>query len=410
MKKMLLVARHEFLTNLKSRTFLFVAFGMPIFIMVIMAVVTLVTADNIASISDTDQIGYVDDAGLIVLNDESDLFVPIVSADIALDRLDNNEISAYLVIPKDYPETGNIEAYSYANLPDTFTDAVDMFLLSNLSDGLASNFPLERIIQDIDLTVEIQQMGRTLSTDAALGLFMTPMIFAIVFLMASQISATFLMSSVVVEKTNHIMEILITSITPMQLLLGKIIGLGSLGLTQMLIWIVVGVSITVIGADSSILAGVVIPPDMIFLSLIYFILTYFLLSSLLAGISVIVNAEQESRQIAGLFVLPFVLPFFFVLQLLENPNGVIAILLTLFPFSSAITVIMRVSYAPVPIEQIILSLILLGGASMLVTWVSAKVFRWATLLYGKRPTPLELWRVIRSSRVEIGTLVRENSK
>ena len=125
----------------------------------------------------------------------------------------------------------------------------------------------------------------------------------------------------------------------------------------------------------------------------------------MAGISVIVSAEQESRQIAGLFVLPFVLPFFFIAQLLQDPNGVIAVLLTLFPFSSAMTVIMRVSFAPVPMEQIILSLVLLGTTSLVVTWVSAKIFRWATLLYGKRPSPLEIWRVIRSSDVEIGAVV-----
>lgn len=403
MNKMLLVAQHEYFTNLKSRTFLLTAFGMPIFIAVMMVVVALVTVDNVVDLSDIQTVGYVDDAG--VINVEDDRFVPVASAGQALDMLNNGDITAYIVIPVDYMETGHVEAYSNGNLPETFSHVVDTFLLSNLSQGVSSNFPVGRLEQDINLTLDIQSMGRVLSEEAVVGLFMTPMIFAIVFLVASQISGTFLMSSVVMEKTNRIMEILITSVTPMQLLMGKIIGLGSLGLTQMLIWIVVGIIITIVGADSAILSGVVIPPDVIVLSLIYFVLTYFLLSSLMAGISVIVSAEQESRQIAGLFVFPFVLPFFFIVQLLEDPNGVIAVLLTLFPFSSAMTVIMRMSFAPVPIEQIILSLVLLGATSIVVTWVSAKIFRWATLLYGKRPSPLELWRVIRSGDVEIGAVV-----
>lgn len=407
MNKMLLVARHEYFTNLKSRTFLLTAFGMPIFITVIMVLVAAVSVDNASNVSDLDAIGYVDDADVITSAD--DLFMPIETIDLAAEMLNDGEIVAYIVISTDYMETGDVEAFSIGSLPDAFYGEVDTFLLSNLSEGVSSNFPIDRLEQSIDLTLEIQSMGRVLSEEAAVGLFMTPMIFAIVFLVASQISATFLMSSVVMEKTNRIMEILITSVTPMQLLMGKIIGLGSLGLTQMLIWIIVGVVIAVIGADSAILSGIIVPLDMVVLSIVYFVLTYFLLSSLMAGISVIVNAEQESRQIAGLFVFPFVLPFFFIIQLLEEPNGVIAVLLTLFPFSSAMTVIMRASFSTVPIEQIMLSLVLLGATSVGVAWVSAKIFRWATLLYGKRPSPLELWRVIRSRDVEIGTIVEGTS-
>ena len=409
MNKMLLVARHEYMTNLKSPTFLFAAFGLPILMIAIMAVVMAVTVESATSTSDLGRIGYVDFAEIIVLNEDSQNFVPIASVEMAQEMLNNEAIRVFLVIPEDYLATGDIEAFTDGNLSEAFTKSVDNWLLANLSENVASNFPLELLAQEINLKVQIQSLRRELTEDAAVGLFLTPMTFAIVFLIASQISSTFLMSSIIMEKTNRIIEILITSVTPMQLLMGKIIGLGSLGLTQLVIWIGVGVGIAIIGSDSSILSGIRIPPDVIVLSLLYFILTYFLLSSVIAGVGVIVNAEQESRQIAGLFVLPFVLPFMFIVQLLEEPNGALAIFLTLFPFSSAMTVIMRVSYSPVPIEQIILSLILLGLTSLIVTWISAKVFRWATLLYGKRPTPREIWRVIRSRQVEIGTLVREDA-
>lgn len=410
MNKMLLVARHEYLSNIRSRTFLFTAFGMPLILAFVMVIISLVTIDSVSNLSEDSRIGYVDNAGVILPDTIDELFVAVDSTDKALQMLNDNELLAYIVIPEDYIETGDVEAFSNSNLPEAVDDKVDAFLLDNLSDGVSSNFPVSQLEQEIDLSINIQSMGRTLSENAAIGLFLTPMIFAIVFLLASQISATFLMSSIVTEKTNRIMEILITSVTPMQLLMGKIIGLGSLGLTQMLIWIGVGLGIAVFGAESEILSGIIIPIDMIVLSIIYFILTYFLLSSVMAGISVIVNAEQESRQIAGLFVFPFILPFFFIVQLLDDPNGVIAILLTLFPFSSAMTVIMRSSFSSVPLEQILLSLALLSATSVLVTWVSAKIFRWATLLYGKNPSPREIWRVIRSSQVEIGTLVRENAQ
>src|SRR5690606_27407420 len=138
-----------------------------------------------------------------------------------------------------------------------------------------------------------------------------PVIFAMVLLMALQLSSTFLMSGVVEEKSNHIMEILITSITPYQLLAGKLLGLGALGLLQILIWIVVGLVGVSLGGNIAFFSGITLPIDFIVTVIVYFLLTYFLYSSLLAGIGAVMGSEQESRTIAGAVSLLIAIPFFF---------------------------------------------------------------------------------------------------
>lgn len=406
MNKVFLVAKREFMTNIKQPSFLFAAFGIPIFITLIMVVIMSIAINSATKDLEIGKIAYVDQASIISSEiEQAENFVSVETPEQAREMLDAGELGAYIVIPANYFVTGNIEVYSYENLNDVFKDDLNRFLRQNLSAGLETNFPVERLQEEMNLTVSIENTGRVLPEDAAFGLFLTPMIFAIVFLMASQITATFLMSSIVEEKSNRIMEILITSMTPMQLLMGKLIGLGLLGLTQLFIWIALGVVIASIGSDIPILTGILIPPDLIILSVIYFIFTYFLLGSMMAGISVVVGAEQEARQVAGFLVFPFVLPFFFIVQLIDDPNGGLSIFLTMFPFSAAMTVIMRASFVVVPIEQIILSLTILIGSTILITWISAKVFRWATLLYGKRATPREIWRVIRAKEVDVGSQV-----
>lgn len=404
MNKLLIVAKHEYLSNLKSKGFLIASFGIPLFIIVLMFVVVQVAVSSEESTA-INTVGYIDNADIIDLPDESGLFVPLETIEVAHAQLADHTIDAYLIIPDTYITEGQVELYAYENVPESFEDNLNRFLRENLAEGQSTNFPVDRLQADIDMSVYIQSTGRELTEETAIALFLTPTIFAMVFLLASQISSTFLISSLVEEKTNRIMEILLTSVTPLQLLLGKIIGLGSLGLTQMFIWIGVGIGIMTFGQDVPFLAGIVIPPDIILLNIVYFVLTYFLLASIMAGMSVIVSGEQESRQFAGIFVFPFILPFFFIAQIIEDPNGMIATGLTLFPFSAGMTVIMRSAFVTIPLEELVLSLTILSISCVVITWISAKVFRWATLLYGKQPSLREIWRVIRAKHVDVGTII-----
>ncbi|MCA9915557.1 MAG: ABC transporter permease, partial [Anaerolineae bacterium] len=204
-----------------------------------------------------------------------------------------------------------------------------------------------------------------------------------------------LMNGIVEEKTNRVMEILVTSVTPTQLLTGKIIGLGLLGLTQMVIWGVAGGVAIALGQSLPFLSGVTFPTDLALLALVYFVLSYFLIASLMAGVGVVANSEQESRQFSSFISLMWVLPFFFVAQFIDDPNGVVPILLTLIPITSPISALMRVGLSAVPAWQIIASLAILFVTMIFTAWGSARVFRWGMLRYGKRVSLRDMIRAVR---------------
>ncbi|MBZ0292232.1 MAG: ABC transporter permease, partial [Anaerolineae bacterium] len=267
-------------------------------------------------------------------------------------------------------------------------------------------------VQDpVELTVHIRDSGRELTENAIVGLFMVPIIFTIVFFMAMQTTSTYLMSSVAEEKTNRIMEILVTSVTPFQLLLGKIIGLGTLGLTQLAIWLVGGVVLLSVGQQSPFLAGVTLPLDLVLLALVYFVITYFLYAGIMAGIGASAGSEQESRQIAGLVTVIGVIPFFFFALFLTDPQNLLITIMTLVPFTAPLTVLLRSSLGSVPTIELIASLIILLVSAVFAVWASARVFRWSSLLYGQRATPRQIWRVIRGqNEANVGTVAAHHEE
>lgn len=222
--------------------------------------------------------------------------------------------------------------------------------------------------------------------------------------MATQTTSGYLMHGVSEEKSNRIMEILITSVKPMELLLGKILGLGALGLTQLLVWLVAGMVLLNVAESADVVRGVTLPPDLIVLALAYFLVGYFLFASVMAGMGAIAGSEQESRQYAGIFSLVTVIPFFFITQILFQADSPIALALTLIPFTAPLTVILRASLGGLPAWQLAASFAILLLTTLGMAWASARIFRWGLLMYGKRPTPRELWRVVRgANETRMGT-------
>lgn len=398
MHKMWLVAQHEYLTNLKRRSFLFAAFGLPVFIGVVMIIVFGLVGNSEGTLEDAGQVGYVDEAGVLsAAVDKPATFTRYDDEATARAALDEGSLGAYFVVPSDYLSMGRVRLVNYSTSSEALRDAVENFLRANLAASLDPNIPLERVQDPVNMTVHLLDTGRTLEQEAVIGLFLVPFMFSVIFLMSSQITSGFLMSGVVEEKTNRIMEILITSVTPMQILAGKLLGLGALGLTQLVVWAVVAVVGLNFSEQIPFLQGIVIPPDLIVFGLIYFLLGYFFMASIMAGIGAVVGSEQESRQYAGIISLVLAAPFFAITSFITDPNGTVPVLLTMIPFTAPLSAIMRLSFGTIPPEQLILSIVILLATTIFIVWISARVFRWALLLYGKRVTPRELWRVIRGT-------------
>ena len=395
MHKSWLVAKREYLSNVKRKGFLFGAFGVPILIVAIMVIVAAIAVDSETNTERVGGVGYVDLSGILADPvDEPEDYQAYTSAEEAQAALEAGEIGAYFVVETNYMDTGSIQLISRTGTPEALVDQFDEFLVANVGRSIAPDL-LERLKSPVTMSVLTLDSGRVVEESAIFALIFAPIIFVFVFLMATQITSGYLMSGVVEEKSNRIMEILVTSVTPFQLLFGKILGLGALGLTQLVIWIA-GAMITLsLGQNLEFLAGVTIPLDLLVIGVIYFLLGYFFLASLMAGIGAVIGSEQESRQLAGIFSFLLVIPFFAMVSFITEPNGTVPVVMTLFPLTAPVAVMLRLGFGSVPAWQLLVSMGILLLTTIFTTWASAKIFRWALLMYGKRPGLREVLGALR---------------
>jgi len=388
MNKTLQVAQREAWFQLRRPAFLFAVFGTPLLLIGILFIVFVVTDLSINN-DDVENmiVGYVDLAEVFT----GDASVPesylsynsLSDAEIALD---NGDVDIYFVLPPVFLALGQSQVYAYGSVPDPLLDDIELLIQDALIANIDTTVSSDIINDPVQISVFLENNGREVTSEAFIGLFLAPFVFVMVFFMALQLTSTFLMQSVIDEKTNRIMEVLITTISPLQLLAGKLLGLGFIGLFQMTVWVVLAVVGLNLAGDVAFLSAISFPPDLILLSLVYFVLTYFLYASMLAGIGAVTDSEQEGRQLAGVFSFLFVIPLLFITTFMEDPNGGLAVFLTLLPFSSGISVIFRASFGVIPIWQLVASITILIVTTLFFVWVSAKIFRWAILLYGKRPS------------------------
>lgn len=397
MTKIWLVARREFITNLRRPAFLIAAFGAPLFTVVLMMIVFSLVVNQQTSDA-LGQIAYVDLSGVLAdAVDRPSSFVPYTDEAAASAALEDGTVGAYFVVAANYMNNGEVRFYSRSRLPEDLSKTLDDFLLANVRHHYGDRDLFERITSTVDMTVEIQDSGRTLDQSAAAGLMIMPMIFALVFFLATQTSSSYLMSGVAEEKANRVMEILVTSVKPLELLMGKVLGLGALGLMQLLVWLAAGLLFVNLGSDIDFLQGITIPPDLIIVTLVYFLLSYFMYAGILGAVGAVAGSEQESRQIAGIVTIVGIVPFFFISAFIFDPNGTLVTALTLIPFTAPLSVILRMSLSTVPSWQLIASIVILLATTVLALWGGARIFRWSMLMYGKRPGLRDIWRAARGT-------------
>ncbi len=407
MKRILLVAQYEFMTNIKKTSFLMAAIGGPLFTIGIMVFATLLSISSIeAGQIKGERVGYVDEAGIIANPPLGlpDAYIAYPDAKRGQTALDNKEIDLLAVIDSAYLKTGKISLLAYGSVSNALKKDLGGFISTNLAHSVSDTLPEARIKDPVNLEYFLQNNGRALNSETALlAVIMTPIVFVIVFMIALQLTGTYLMTSIVEEKTNRIMEILATSVTPTQLLAGKLLGVGGLGLVQITIWLVVAAIGLVVGRGTELVQAIQVPFDIVVIALAYFVLNYFLIGSILAGIGVIVGSEQESRQFAGIVTIVTVLPLILMFSFLMDPDGPLPVFLSLFPFTAPMAMLLRLMLSAVSPLELISSFGLMFVTTLVIVWMSARVFRWAMLLYGKKMSPRDIWRVIRGQTDHVST-------
>ncbi len=401
MRNTLVVAWREFSQRVRSRGFILGSLAMPVIFMIIWGFT--VFGDGLGEGDTTgleeanmpDQaIGYVDQSGLIrSLPDAipAHLFRPYPDVQSAERALENGEIGAYYLVPEDYRESGDVRRIS-PELPTAPSDTqlFDRILISNLTADLPKvGARLQAPIpgdapQFVSLADEEQGSG---------GFNMAPFLVVIVVMIPLFTSGGYLLQSLTEEKSNRIMEILLVSLKPRQLLAGKLIGLGALTLVQYTAWIALAaVVVLVSGADlNQGLAGINLSTAEIALMFPFAIGGFALYASISAGIGALATDIESSRTWVFVISLPMLLPMYFGAAIASAPDSILAVALSLIPFSAPITMLMRIVSAAVPAWQIALSLGLLFLTSLLVIWLMARLFRVQTLLSGESISLQRMW-------------------
>jgi ABC-2 type transport system permease protein len=207
------------------------------------------------------------------------------------------------------------------------------------------------------------------------------------------------MRSIIEEKSSRILEVLLSSVTAKQLLAGKIIGVGAVGLTQTIIWLLVGLAFSLPGlaASHSMLANVHIPLAGVIAFGVFFILGYFLYSTMYAALGAMVNSDQEAQPVQWPAMLPIIFAIVLSTPVLQHPNSPLAFWTSMVPFFAPILMFVRVMVETPPMWQIVLCIALM----LLTTWgllgLSSRIYRVGILMYGKRPTLPELRRWLKYS-------------
>ncbi|MFW5713738.1 MAG: ABC transporter permease [Brevefilum sp.] len=391
MGKIWQIIKYEYRRHVFQKRFLFSLLSLPVAAVAMILVGLLVGALSI----DASPVGYIDHSGVIRNTnregEESSLFEPIIEfksyqeEDQARADLEAEDIQAYYVIPENYPQSTEIELVYY-DQPGTGVQGQFIQLIRNNLDTFEGLDPQirQRLQQGATITVTSLDGSREMREDQWFMIF-TPMISGIMFLIVVMTSGGYLLQAVVEEKENRTMEIVITSVTPNQLMTGKIIGNIAVGLTQLVIWLIFGwIAILVGGFFWQPLEAFSLPTDFALVLFLLLLPAFVMISAFMAAIGSTMTEMQEAQQVSSMLSLPITIPFYLTTPLMMNPNGTLAVALSYFPLTAPITILMRMAFTVVPIWQIVTSVALLVLFAVLAIWFAGRAFRMGMLRYGKK--------------------------
>ncbi len=263
-----------------------------------------------------------------------------------------------------------------------------------------------RASRPVDVVTQKVTSGKLTGESGATS-FMLAYIMGFILYFAMLLYGVQVMNSVMEEKTNRIAEVLASSVRPFQMMMGKVVGVGGVGLLQLSIWGGTAMLVTtyraplarLFGASPEALSAMKLPsvrPDLLAVFLTFFVLGFLLFAAAYAAVAAMCNSQQEAQQANTPVTLCIIAGFMAMLSLLNEPSGSLARTLSLIPLTAPFVVPVRYSLAPFPIGELLLSMALTFLGMLLVVWVAGRIYRVGILMYGKRPTLSELWRWVRA--------------
>ena len=430
MSKLVLIVKREFIAKVRNKSFIVMTFLSPLLFVGISVFVGFLSSMK----ADLKTIAVHDESGLFFNEFKSDeeykyLDLSKVPMSVLKDSIVSEAYEGILFVPK---SSDNIVLQK--NMQYISNDSPSVMFIEDLETTIGDKITQDNYIKSGLDTLSIEkakadvsiQLEKATGEEALKGLNEIKIgiggAFGYLIMMFIVIYGNMVMRSVIEEKTSRIIEVIISSVKPFQLMMGKIIGTSLAGIIQFLIWALLGLTaITImssvfgaqIGTQSDMQAQIAqtaqqemagtmqmylkeimnLPIFTILISfIIYFIGGYFLYSSLYAAIGAAVDSETDSQQ----FLLPIIMPLILGVYIgfftvINDPHGTVATVFSIIPFTSPIVMLMRIPFG-VPLWQLALSIVLLFGTFIFVVWFAAKIYRVGILMYGKKPTWKELYK------------------
>lgn len=433
MRNLKLIIQREYLARVRNKTFVVMTFLSPL---ILVGMIFLVAYLSMLNTTGQNTIAVIDETGLFKkeFKDSENLkFLDLSSLSLEEAKLLSKEKEFYgvLFIPdieNNFELAQSIRFYAEESpalgtlqeIERTITDRLTKEELISRGVDISKIESAETLVS---IQIENFQGQRTSKMSNYVKMFFGGaagyllMMFIIIY-------GNMVMRSVIEEKTNRIIEIIVSSVKPIQLMLGKIIGTSLAGITQFFIWVVLGGILLFIAASLTGMDLMTPPPQaqqgleqistsemqqliiditnlpmmtLLVFFLIYFIGGYFLYSAIYAAIGAAVDSETDTQQFMFPIILPLMLGIYVgFFSVIENPHGTVSTIFSMIPLTSPIVMLMRIPFG-VPWWELTISVVILIATNFAVLWLSAKIYRVGILMYGKKPTYKELYKWIRYS-------------
>ena len=423
MNKTLLIATSEYLRRVRLTWFVVATLAVPLLSLAVFALPMLAFSDD----GEADRIVLVDEAGLApavteALGDRAEVVVSRLSLDSLRTRVLDGTADGVLVLPVGLVEgVDGVRARYFARggldagdgVRSAVRDAVRRARAEAAGASLAavtafeSDVPLDR--------VTVSEDGD--QADASLGRYLLANLLSLLMYIAILIFGMMVMRGVIEEKANRIVEVIASSVRPFELMMGKVLGIGAVGLSQLLAWGLLSFGMSLVAgpllltfapqaaagempADAPFgpeaLTGM-LSPGLLVAFVFFFIGGYLLYSSLFAAVGSAVDQEADAQSLQTVVVIPIMLPILFLTFVANDPDSGLSLFLSLFPLTSPILMVVRMAITDVPGWQVALSMVLLAASFVGMIALAARIYRVGILSYGKKASLADLWRWVRTA-------------
>ena len=415
MKNIILIAKREFFTQVKKKSFIILTLLTPLLIIVFGGVVSLMFQANETQM----QISVIDKSGLFKDRLKSDQNIRYVFSSEETEKSlikaleTTEEMNGVMIIPKKeiHELENSIEILTNKNLSNEARrniagNILEIIKAEKINALGISTAQIEDLNKGVNLHVvnvlekEKKQDSFLVGVKSGLSMFLMYCVFTFIMMYGIRV-----MRSVLEEKNNRVVEILISSVKPFELMMGKILGVTGVALVQFGVWVVmIFASVMTLGSSNVGMAGGAAEVQMVlsalsqvnyglilFVFVIYFLLGYLFYSAMYAAIGSAVDNETETQQFTLFAILPMMLGFYGSITIMNNPDGPMSFWLSMIPFTSPIAMLARIPF-DVPVWELVLSIVILLVSTLGMVFIASKIYRVGILMYGNKVTLKELWK------------------